>query len=358
MTGHRSVSRRRVLTGAGSLAVGGLAGCIGGPATSSPDTIRVGTYPAYVDAPSTSPGAWVKAEFERRHDATLEWVAPDNELTTFIQRRRQGAPLEADLYLGVTPQHLVRAQTELDQPLFEGFDVGAIDNARDIQDVYHFDPKRRVLPIGASYVAIVYDETAVDAPPTFASLTDPAYEDALLLPNPQSTTTGLLFLLWSIHTVGRDRYLEYWNRLMDNGVHVLGSWSSAYTAYSNAEASMVVSYSTDQVYAANANADMSRHQIAFLNDQGYAYVDGLGKFATTERDDLVRRFAEFMLSPEVQRKTAVKNVGIPAVSGVSLPEQFRQYAKVPENPVQYPLDVLAAHMDEWRETWARRIVSG
>lgn len=358
MTGHRSVSRRSALTGLGAGVVAGLAGCLGSPGTSDYDTLRVGTYQAFVDAPSTSAGAWIKKEFEARHDHTLEWVVRENELTDFIQRRRQGVPLEADAFIGVTPQDLVRAEATLEDPLFAGLDTAAIANADNVEDVYQFDPERRVLPTGASYVALVYDETVVDAPPTFETLTDPAYADSLLLANPQSTTTGLLFLLWTIHTVGRDAYLAYWRRLMDNGVTVLGSWSSAYNAYMQEEAGMVVSYSTDQVYAANQGQDMARHQVAFPNDQGYAYVDGLGKFATTERDELVRTFAEFLLDPAVQRETAVMNVGIPTVSNASLPAEFRRYAHVPDQPVQLPYDVLAANMSEWRDAWAKQVVSG
>ena len=108
MSGHPKLSRRAALSGLGGAALTGLAGCIGSPTGSGPDTVRVGTYQAYVDAPSTSAGAWVKEEFEKRHDLTLEWVVRENELTDFIQRRQEGVPLEADAYLGVTPQDLVR----------------------------------------------------------------------------------------------------------------------------------------------------------------------------------------------------------------------------------------------------------
>jgi len=70
----------------------------------------------FVDAPSTSAGAWVKDEFERRHDATLEWVVRDNEFTSFVQRRRQDVDLGADAYVGVTPENLVRANDALGDP--------------------------------------------------------------------------------------------------------------------------------------------------------------------------------------------------------------------------------------------------
>lgn len=375
----RWTTRRRFLAGAGSAATVGLAGCTSGTDSGSDgsstsgstttaggttsgsesDTLRVGTYSAFVDAPSTSAGPWIKEEFEARHDVTLEWVVRENELNDFIQRRQRGVDLEADMYVGLTPQDLVRADQALDDgsPLFTGFDTSRLAQASNIVDAYRFDPQDRVLPTGASYVCIVYDERKVDPPATFEELTTDEYADSLLLANPDSTATGLLFLLWSINTVGAENYLDYWQRLMDNGVRVLGSWSDAYAAYSNEEAPMVVSYSTDQVYAASADENMARHQIAFPNDQGYAYVDGTAPFATTEKTDLVHTFMDFMLDPEVQQQVAVKNVGLPTVTNASLPEDMQQYAHEPANPVQFGYDTLAANMDTWRDEWARQTAS-
>lgn len=353
--------RRRFLAGAGSAATVGLAGCTAGApsASSSPDTLRVGTYSAFVDAPSTSAGPWIKDEFESRHDVTLEWVVREGELNDFIQRRERDVDLEADMYVGLTPQDLVRADQKLadDTPLFTGFDTSKLDQASNLVDAYRFDPQNRVLPTGASYVCIVYDERKIDPPETFEDLTTEEYANSLLLANPEGTATGLLFLLWSINTVGEESYLDYWQRLMDNGVRVLGSWSDAYAAYSSEEAPMVVSYSTDQVYAASADEDMRRHQIAFPNDQGYAYVDGTAPFATTEKTDLVHTFMDFMLDPDVQQEVAVKNVGLPTVTNASLPEEMQQYAHEPAEPVQFGYDELAANMDEWRDAWARQTAS-
>jgi thiamine transport system substrate-binding protein len=120
---------------------------------------------------------------------------------------------------------------------------------------------------------------------------------------------------------------------------------------------MVVSFSTDQVYAAAENQDMSRHQIAFLEDQGYVYLDGTGKFATTDRDGIVREFVEFLLQPDVQQEIAVKNVGIPTVTNASLSEDYRQYAHVPSEPVQFDYGTLVSNMDGWRSKWARMAAS-
>jgi len=350
--------RRTVLKTLGTTAAIGLAGCLGDASDSSPNTLRVGTYASFIDAPSTSAGEWVKSEFESRHDdLTLEWVVPDGGLEHFFQRSQQGAEIDVDAFVGVTAADLVKADAELEEPLFDPFETDMVANADNIIDAYQFDPQQRVLPTGASYVSLVYDESEVETPSTFADLASEEYADSLLLANPQDTTTGLLFLLWTIHAMGETGYLDYWEQLIENGVNILGSWADSYAAYSGAEAPMVVSYSTDQVFAANEGEDMARHQVAFLENQGYAYVDGTVKFAATDRDELVNTFGGFMLDPEVQQQVAVENVGMPTVSNASLPTEFAQYVHEPDEPVQFGYDELAENLEEWRETWARQVVS-
>ncbi|WP_232702842.1 thiamine ABC transporter substrate-binding protein [Halobacterium wangiae] len=349
-------SRRRFLASAGTAAALGLAGCLDVASPGGdPDTLKVGTTQSYVDAVSTSAGDWVKAEFEARYDATLEWVVRENELNDFLERRKQGVDLGADVYVGVTPTDLVRADRELDESLFAAFDTDRVPNSRDVVDAYRFDPQDRVLPTGSSYVCIVYDENEVAEPETLEDLTREPWADSLLLPDPQNTVTGLSFLLWTVEAYGTDGYLDYWERLLDNGLRTTGNWNAAYSAYSNEEAPMVVSYSTDQVYAARSDVDMSRHQIAFPNGQGYAYVSGTARFADAGKDDLVHEFANFMLDARTQREVAVKNVGIPTVSDASLPEDVQQYAHVPGETLQYDYDTLRENLGDWRETVSRRI---
>ncbi|MFB6068466.1 MAG: thiamine ABC transporter substrate binding subunit [Halobacterium sp.] len=378
-------SRRRFLATVGSAAAFGLAGCVQttstgdettttttesttsgtteGATTQSTTTssgtrkLKVGTTQAYVDAVSTSAGDWVEREFEKRYDAELEWVVRENEINDFIQRKKQGVDLGADMYVGVTPTDLVRADRELEASLFEGFDTSRVPNAHDVVEAYRFDPENRVLPTGSSYVCIVYDETEVEEPQTLEDLTKDPWADSLILPNPQNTVTGYSFLLWTVKEYGPDGYLDYWQRLLDNGLRITGSWNAAYSAYSKKEAPMVMSYSTDQVYAAQSGADMSRHQIAFPNDQGYAYVSGTARFAGTEKDALAHEFVNFMLDAQTQQTVAVKNVGIPTVRDASLPEDMQQYAHVPEHKLQYGYETLKNDADEWRETVARRIAS-
>jgi thiamine transport system substrate-binding protein len=345
--------RREFLTTAGAASVA-LAGCTGSQSTAS-GTLRVATYRPFIDAPSVSPGSWIKEEFEKEYDdVTLEWLTPESELNHFIQRRKAGVTIDADVYVGMNADDLVRIDKQLpDQNLFEPVDE--LGNEGNVRDELRFDPDRRAVPFDTGYLSLVYDENEVDGPGTFDALTTDAYEGQLIAQNAQTSDTGQAFMLWTLAAKGEDSYLDYWQQLADNDVRILGSWSAAYNAYSEGEAPMVVSYSTDQVYANRYDQDMSRHQVGFLNDQGYANPEGMAKFADTDQPDLAEAFMNWMLSKKVQSKIPVLNVSFPATTNAEPPEDFSKYAHRPPETVTHTYDELEGNLDGWVEQWAQQI---
>jgi thiamine transport system substrate-binding protein len=367
------LDRRTFVRGAGAGAAGLLAGCTattgdtGDDSNSTTtgdggtDTLRVGTYSSFVDAPSSSPGAWVKEEFESEHDVSFKWFAPEQQMSYFLQRRAQGLTIDTDAFIGLSQPNLVEVDSQLgdDDALFDPIDPSEVENAENIPDTYSFDPQGRVLPSGASYISLVYDENELDqAPTTFEDLTRSRYEGDLLLPSPQSSETGLMFLLWTIKQYGADGYLDYWERLADNDVRILGSWDDAYAAYSNEEAPIVVSFSTDQIFALRFDQPLARHQVGFLDGQGYAYVEGVGRFAGTDQPDLTRDVMEFVLQPDSQEEIAKQNVGFPVVENAELPDNLAENAYEPEEPVQFDYEELAGNMNDWVDEWSQQIASG
>ena len=335
-------------------------------------TLTVATYTNFIDAPSVSPGEWLKDEFESRVDAELEWATPDNELNYYIERTASGVSVDADLYVGLTTEDLVRVDDRLDGDLFaERGDVAGFD---DVRDGLLFDPFDRAVPFDTGYVSLVYDGTATEAPETFEGLLADEHAGALIAQNPGGSSTGRSFLLHTIHrfgdggvaSAGDDEavaggdgdtdydYLDYWADLQANDVRVLGSWEDAYTAWSNGEAPVVVSYSTDQVFAADAGEDLQEHQIRFLNDQGYANPEGMAVFADADEPELAREFMSFMLEPEVQGEIAQRNVAFPATDTATLPEDYAALAKEPAEPVTFTYDELRGSVSEWVDAWERQ----
>ncbi|WP_255151604.1 thiamine ABC transporter substrate-binding protein [Halorarius halobius] len=351
------VSRRGYLAAAGATGTAALAGCIGYGGGGPPSgTLTVATYPSMVDGDGAA-GPWLKQEFEKQYpEATVEFATPESGLNYYIQRAREGIPIEADLYVGLNVDHLLRLDTELDDDLFDSVD--SIDRRDQVKEGLEFDPKGRAVPYDTGYISLVFDESEVEEPKTFADLTTDPYEGTLIVQNAQSSATGRAFLLWTVKQFGADGYLDYWRRLDRNDITVLGTWDDAYTAYSNGERPMVVSYSTDQVYANRYDQDMTRHQIGFLNEQGYANPEGMARFATAGDDGLATAFMEFVLRPEVQGEIAVRNVQFPATPNADLPETFDKYAKEPPEPVTFTYDDLKGKVDGWVEDWAREIAQG
>lgn len=321
-------------------------------------TLKVATYSALVDSPSSSPGAWLKKEFEKEYPkVTLQWQTPENEVNYFIQRKAQGVGIDTDVYVGLNVDQLITIDEKLGgKQLFTPI-ADSLSNYGHVTDGLKFDPKQRAVPYDTGYISLVYDETKVENPGSFDALTKPTFEGTLLTENAQQAATGRAFLLWSIHEKGEKNYLDYWKRLSNNDVQILGSWDAAYTAYSDGERPIVVSYSTDQVYAHREGKNLKKHQVGFLDGQGYANPEGMAKFADTDNSKLADAFLEFMLSKKAQSKIPTLNVQFPATDWAAPGKEFEKYAKAPDKPVTYSYDQLKGNVEGWVDAWARQIAS-
>ncbi|WP_144904615.1 thiamine ABC transporter substrate-binding protein [Halobellus captivus] len=378
------MKRRTFLRTVGVGGVAGVAGCVGGngdgeetderatsgngddttgtttgATESSTPELVVSTYGAFVDAPSTSPGPWLKEAFESEFDATLTYATPDSEINYYIERAMRGADIDADVYVGLNVDMLIRIDEQLDDGLFTA--VGDISGQGDVKSGLNFDPDGRIVPYDTSYVSIVYNETFDDgdfvAPETFDGLLESEYAGDLLTQNPTGSATGKSFLLHTIDAKGPDGYLDYWEALQANDVRVLSDWATSYANYEDEEAPMVVSYSTDQVYASQSGEDLAKHQIRFLNDQGYAYPEGMSIFEGADDPELAREFLEFVLRPDVQGEIAQRNVAFPATTTAELPEEFAEYAQAPPEAVTFTYDELRDNVSEWTDAWERQFAS-
>ncbi|GAA0223869.1 thiamine ABC transporter substrate binding subunit [Haladaptatus pallidirubidus] len=368
--------KRRTFLTAGSAALAGLAGCLDNSGSEPTDsgasgtsakttaqaelggTLKVATYSALVDSPSSSPGQWLKTEFEKEYpQATLEWQTPENEVNHFIQRKAQGVTIDTDVYVGLNVDHLITIDDKIGGKRLFAPVADSLSNYGHVKDDLKFDPKRRAVPYDTGYISLVYDAHQVDEPASFDALTKSKFRSTLITQNAQQAVTGRAFLLWSIHEKGPDAYLDYWKQLMQNDTQILGSWDAAYTAYSNGERPIVVSYSTDQVYANRSGADMQKHQIGFLNGQGYANPEGMAKFADTDNPQLADVFLDFVLSKKAQSKIPTLNVQFPATDWADPGKEFDEYAKAPDQPVTYSYDDLKGNVEGWVDKWARQIAT-
>jgi thiamine transport system substrate-binding protein len=321
----------------------------------SGESLRVGTYGSFVDAPSDSPGEWIQEEFEDRYGVDFEWDLPEQELTHYVERSNQGVDIDTELYLGVRPQNLVRADQNVEGQLFRESNVNLLRNGPDIGEEFFFDPQERAVPTFLSHCAIVYDGRTVEAPETFEDLTTDEYADSIAIPNPSSSTTGLLFLLWTINEFGEEGYLEYWQDLLDNGARILEDWGTVYSQFQEDEMPVIVSFSNDRVFAQRFGNSLEKHRVALLNGQGYANLAGMARFADGTKGDLAYEFMDFILEPEVQSVIAERNVTGPVNEAAEPPEVFQEFARQPDETVFFGYDELDGNLGGWIDDWSREV---
>ncbi len=352
------MNRRRFLGVTGGTAVAGLAGCLSQDGEDG--TLRVATYSSMIDEEGAA-GPWIKEAFEEANPETeITWTVPEAGINTYIEQATQDT-VDADVYLGLNVDDLVRVDDNLDSGLFQPLDREAISRVDRLRaDLDFGDPDDRVLPFDTGYISLVFDESELDEPETFEDLLEDEYEDALITQNAQSSDPGQAFLLWTIAEFGEDGYLDYWRDLQANGVRVGDDWSDTYFgAYMEAERPMIVSYSTDQVFHADEDgeADLTRHQVGFLNGQAYENPEGVAVFEDSSHSELAHEFIDFLLSSETQAEIATRNVQFPAVTDehVELDDFFGQYAHEPDESVTLSYDELQGSLDGWVDEWAREI---
>ncbi len=361
--------RRRFLSTGATAVAAGLAGCstsaddpsatTTGSAGTEADSLTVATYSTFVDAPSDSPGQWIQQEFEERYDVDFEWAVPERPINHYIEQHNAGEAVDAELYLGIKPQELVRVDRATDGELFQSIDRDALEHVDDVGERFYFDPDERTIPTYANYVSLVYDGRTLGDPGTFDALTADSYADTLAVPNPAQDNTGLYFLLWTVNQFGEEgdyTYLDYWRDLLDNGAQVVGSWGAMYSQFTEGEVPMVVSYSNDRVYAKRSDSDLEKHRIGFPNGQGYTNLNAIARFADGTNDDLAGRFVDFVLSPEVQSKIAELNVTGPVNTQATPPDVYREFAREPEEGVFLDYDRLDGNVDRWQREVERELV--
>ena len=133
---------------------------------------------------------------------------------------------------GVDNTFLSRA---LNEGIYEAYTSPLLDQ---IPDEFKLDPENRVLPVDYGDVCVNYEKAYFQQhnlaiPQTLEDLTKPEYSGLLVVENPATSSTGLVFLLATIAEYGQQGYLDYWQRLKDNGLVVVNDWNTAYyTNYS------------------------------------------------------------------------------------------------------------------------------
>jgi thiamine transport system substrate-binding protein len=270
----------------------------------------------------------------------------------------------ADVLYGVDDTFLSRA---LDAGIFDAYQPVAIT---DVPDALRLDPGGRVTPIDYGDVCINMDLTALRdaglAPPaTIEELTQPAWNDKLVVEDPGVSSPGLAFVLATIDRFGETgayTWRDYWADLRANGVQVASSWDVAYYDDFSGGAGagdrpLVVSYASSpvaEVYFADPQPQDATTNA--LLDGCYRQVEFAGVLAGTPEPALARALVDFLLSRPVQEDIPLNMFVFPANTTAALPDIFRVFAELPPHPVTMDPATIAANRDRWIEEWTQTVL--
>jgi thiamine transport system substrate-binding protein len=213
----------------------------------------------------------------------------------------------------------------------------------------HFGEKGLLTPYDYGFFSIIYDNQKVKEPPvSLEDLTDPRFEDELVLMDPRTSTPGFGFLLWTAAVYG-DEYLEYWKRLNASILTITEGWDAGYGLFTSGEAGLVLSYTSSPAYHVEYE-DSRRYRAALFPEGHYMQIEGIGILAGAENRDEAEAFIDFMLSAEAQQEIPLTNWMFPVRQDVSLPDSF-EYAVRPEKQLLLDYERVKEIEEEINTEW-------
>ena len=352
-THHSSTARIVGSVVAGSLAVALLTACDDDDSSddaAEPVTVTVLTHDSFALT------ADLVTQFESESGIDIELVLGGDAGEVVNRAVLSAGNPEGDVLFGVDTTLLSRA---LDADVFAAYEP---DLLGDLQPLLRDLGEGVVVPVDYGDVCINLDdawfaEHGVAAPTTLEDLTDPRYDDLLVVQNPATSSPGLAFLLATIVRFG-DGWTDYWSDLKANGVKVVNGWTEAYTGEfsggsENGTRPIVVSYASSPpaeiVFAAEPKPE--RPSTSVMADGCFRQVEFAGVLDGTEHEAEAREVVDWLLSAPVQADVPLSMFVFPARAGVPLPEVFEQWAAQPADPLSMPADEIDEGREDWLDEW-------
>ena len=319
------------------------------------DTLVVYTYSSFV---SYGAAQAVAQAFKAQTGAQVRFVATGDSrimLAKLITERDVTGRPPADVFIGVEVNDLGTAEKH---DVFVPLSVKDVPNLADVPPEIQFDPAGKLIPYEHGFITLVYDSqklSVAQAPHTFKELLDPKFRKQLILEDPRTSSPGLSFLLWTIAQFGDPGYLDYWQKLRPNILTITQSWDAAFDLFSQGEAPLMVSFSTDHAYDVIANKS-DRIRVLTLDGEGYRTIFGMGLVKGAAHPQLAKQFLNIVLSPPVQSQLPETEWMFPANLNATARVIWWQNAVVPSKPVELPAEQVSANLKRWIAQWVTTVL--
>ena len=300
-------------------------------------------------------------QFEEEHQVTVQFLeAGDTGTAVNKAILSRDNPL-ADVFYGVDNTFLSRA---LEEDIFLPYRSPLLDQ---VDEQFQLDDQHRVTPIDFGDVCLNYEkayfqERELEPPASLEDLVEPEYKGLLTVENPATSSPGLAFLLATIGHFGEDGYLDYWQQLVANDVHVVNDWETAYySSFSQAGGPdpIVVSYGSSPPFEiVFAEEDLEEPPTAAVVSSGSCFrqIEFVGILRGTEKESLAQAWIDFMLSPTFQEDIPLNMYVFPVNQQAELDPIFKQHLEIPEETAEVSPQAIAENRELWIEAWTETVL--
>lgn len=262
----------------------------------------------------------------------------------------------ADVIFGIDNTFLSRA---VDNDVFTPYTALDIDQADDRLRI----PGDIVTPIDFGDVCVNYDIEGLEAigvtpPSSIDELTDPLYENMLVVEDPATSSPGLAFLLATIDAYPEGSaydWLDYWRDLFANGVAVASDWTEAYSARfsrSGGDRPLVVSYASSPP-AEVLFGELEKAPTGIVTEGCFRQIEYAGVLAGSRNEAGARAFIDFLLSRATQEDIPLNMFVYPARKDAELPPVFRDFTVLPDDPTLMDPETIDVNRERWIQEWTK-----
>jgi len=271
-------------------------------------TLRVFGYSSFTGR--WGPGPLLKEAFEKNCKCKVEFIEGSDSGIILQRLRIEGEGLGADLVIGLDQFDLSKA---LGEQKWRSLSLGKLD-------VY--DP---VKPALSNVYFVPYDWGALTfiarrdeishVPTSLDELLNPELTKKIALEDPRTSSPGMQFLYWVIHSKGEDEGFKFLEKMMAQAHSFAPTWSTAYGLFTNKQALMAYSYVTSPLYHEIEEKQKNYFAISFEEPLPVQFeFAGIPDFC--RNCDLAEQFVNLMLSAEGQKIIMEKNYMFPVMKGV------------------------------------------
>jgi len=285
-------------------------------------------------------GAGPKAElaFEETCECDLQLIAIGDAAGILDRLQSESDSSPADVILGIDNALVIQAQntgliaehevdmSKLNLPL-------AWDN-------------QRFLPVDFGFFAFVYDNLRTPNPPkSFEQLLEADDALKIVIQDPQTSTTGLGFLLW-VKALYGENAAATWSKLAPKIHAVTKDQTEAYRMFLEREADMVLSYTTTPAFHMIVE-NKSNYQATPFKDGHGMQIEVAAVLKSAKDPILANQFMQFLASETFQALIPTHSWMYPVIFPADgLPPEFRNLVR-PVKSLMIDAQGIADNKADW-----------